>query len=73
MLSLYLHLSFLSLYLLIAAVFIIKYGLECVANLDIAYISCSAYILFDYKFVLIFYIWGSKRSLVFFTLFELSE
>ena len=46
MLSLYLYLSFLSLYLLIDAVFVINYGLDCVTNLDIAYISYSAHILF---------------------------
>ena len=53
MLSLCLHFSFLSLYFLIAAVFVINYGLECVTNLDIAYISYSAHILFDYKLVLV--------------------
>ena len=53
-LALCLHLSFLSLYLLIATMFIINYGLECVTNLDIAYISFSAHILFDYKLVLVF-------------------
>ena len=53
MLSLYLYLSFLSLYLLIAVVFVINYGLEYVTNLDIAYISYSAHILFDYKLVLV--------------------
>ena len=53
MLSLCLHLSFLSLYLLIAVVFVINYGLECVTNLDIAYISYSAHILFDYKRLLV--------------------
>ena len=53
MLSLCLHLSFLSLYVLIAAVFVINYGLECVTNLDIAYISYFAHILFDYKLVLV--------------------
>ena len=52
-LSLCLHLSLLSLYFLIAVVFVINYGLECVTNLDIAYISYSAHILFDYKFVLV--------------------
>ena len=52
-LSLYLHLSFLSLYLLIVVVFVINYGLECVTNLDIAYISYSTHILFDYKLVLV--------------------
>ena len=53
MLSLCLHLSFLSLYLIIAAVLVIIYGLECVSNLDIVYISYSAHILFDHKLVLI--------------------
>ena len=53
MLSLCLHLSFLSLYLIIAAVLVIIYGLECVSNLDIVYISYSAHILFDYKLVLV--------------------
>ena len=62
MLSLCLHLSSLSLYLLITAVLVINYGLECVTNLVIAYISFSAHILFDYKFVLVFLFWGSKRS-----------
>ena len=38
---------------LIAAVFVIIYGLECVTNLDIAYISYFAHILFDYKLVLV--------------------
>ena len=46
-------LSFLSLYLLIATVFVINYGLECVTNSDIAYISYSAHILFDYRLVLV--------------------
>ena len=54
MLSLCLHLSFLSLYLLIVAVFVINYGLECLTNLNIAYILYSAHILFDYKLVLVF-------------------
>ena len=53
MLSLCLHLSSLSLYLLINVVIVINYGLECVINLVIAYISCSAHILFDYKLVLV--------------------
>ena len=54
--------SSLSLYLLIAAMFVVSYGLECVTILDIAYSSYSAHILFDYKLVLEFYIRGSKRS-----------
>ena len=53
MLSLCLHLSSLTLYLLIAAVFVINYGLECFTNLDIAYIHHSAHKLFVYKLVLV--------------------
>ena len=71
-LSLCLHLSFLSLYLLIVAVVVINFGLECFINLDIAYVSYFAHILFDYKLVLVFCNWGSKHSLVFYTLIELS-
>ena len=55
MLSLYLHLSSLSLYLLITVVVVINYGLECVTNLVIAYISFSVHILFDYKLVLVIF------------------
>ena len=62
MLSSYLHLSSLSLYLLITAVIVINYDLECVTNLVIAYISYSAHKLFIYKLVLVFLIWGSKHS-----------
>ena len=62
MLSLCLHLSSLSLYLLITAMLVINYGLECVTNLFIAYISFSAHILFDYKLLLVFLFWGSKHS-----------
>ena len=40
-------------YLLIAAVFVINYGLECFTYLVIAYVHHSAYILFVYKFVLV--------------------
>ena len=53
LLSLCLHLSSLTLYLLIAAVFVINYGLECFTNLDIAYIHHSAHKLFVYKLVLV--------------------
>ena len=53
MLSLCLHISSLSLYLLITAVIVINYGLECVTNLDKAYISYFAHILFDYKLMLV--------------------
>ena len=70
--SLYLNLSFLSLYLLIVAVVVINFSLECFTNLDIAYISYSTHILFNYKLVLAFCNWVSKHSLVFYTLIELS-
>ena len=53
MLSLYLHISSFSLYLLITAMIVINYGLECVTCLVIAYISYSAHILFDYKLALV--------------------
>ena len=33
---------------------VFNYGLECVTNLDIAYISYSAHILIDDKLVLVF-------------------
>ena len=52
-LSLCLHRSSLTLYLLIVAVFVINYGLECFTNLDIVYIHHSAHILFVYKLVLV--------------------
>ena len=52
-LSLCLHLSSLTLFPLIAAVFVINYDLECFANLSIAYISYSAHILSEYKLVLV--------------------
>ena len=41
-----------TLFLLIATVFVINYGLKCFANLGIAYIYHSAHILFEYKFSL---------------------
>ena len=53
MLSLCLHLSSLTLYLLITAVFVINYGLKCFTNLEIAYIHLSAHILFVDKLVLV--------------------
>ena len=52
-LSLCLHLSSLTLYLLIVVVFVINYGLEYFTYLVIAYIHHSAHILFVYKFVLV--------------------
>ena len=55
MLSLCLHFSSLSLYLLIIVVIVINYGLECVTNLVIAYISYSVYILFDYELMLVIF------------------
>ena len=53
MLSLCLHFSFFTLYLLIATVVVINYGLECFTNLDIAYIHHSVHILFVYKLMLV--------------------
>ena len=53
MLSLCLHLSSVTLYLLIAAVFVINYDLKYFTNLDIAYIHHSTHILFVYKLVLV--------------------
>ena len=53
MLSLCLHLSSLSLYLLITTMIVINYGLVCVTNLVIAYLSYSTHVLFDYKLVLV--------------------
>ena len=55
MLSLYLHLSSFTLYLLIIAVVVINFGLECFTNLDLAYIHLSAHILFVYKLVLVIF------------------
>ena len=71
-LSLCLHLSSFTIYLLIATVFVINYGLKCFTILDIAYIHHSAHILFMYKLVLILLNWGFKHSLVFYILIELS-
>ena len=59
MLSSCLHLSSSTLYLLITAVILFNYDLECVTNLDIAYISYSAHILFDYKLVFVIFVFES--------------
>ena len=67
-----LYLSSLTFYLLIAAMFVINYGLECFTYLVIAYIHHSAHILFVYKLVLVLLKLGSQHSLVFYTLIELS-
>ena len=67
-----LYFSSLTLYLLIAAMFVINYGLECFTYLVIAYIHHSVHILFVYKLVLVLLKLGSKHSLVFYTLIELS-
>ena len=53
MLSLCLHLSSFTLYLLITVVVVINFSLECFTNLDLAYIHLSAHILFLYKLVLV--------------------
>ena len=55
MLYLCLHIFSLSLYLLNVVVIVINYGLECVTNLVIAYISYSVYILFDYELMLVIF------------------
>ena len=72
MLSLCLHLSSLTLYLLITAVVVINFGLECFTNLGLAYIHNSTHILFVYKLVMVFLYLGSKCLLVFYMLFEYS-
>ena len=54
-LSLCLHLSSLTLYLLIAAVFVINYGVKCFTHLGIANIHHSTHILFVYKLVLVYF------------------
>ena len=53
-LSLCLHLSSLTLFILISVVFVINYGLKCFTNLGFAYIHHSINILFIYKLVLVF-------------------
>ena len=62
MLSLCLHLSSLTLYLLITAVVVINFDLEYFTNLGLAYIHHFAHILFVYKLVLVILYLGSKRS-----------
>ena len=42
-------------FLLIAAMFVINYGLECFVNLGIAYIYHSTHQLFEYMLVLFFF------------------
>ena len=54
-LSLCLHLSSLTLYHLIVAVFVINYCLECFTNLVIAYIYHFAHILFVYRLLLVLF------------------
>ena len=53
MLSLCLHLSFLTLYLLITVVVVINFSLDCFTNLDLGYIHLSTHILFVYMLVLV--------------------
>ena len=60
MLSLCLHIPSLTLYLLITAVVVINFGLECFTNLDLTYIHLSAHILFVYKLVLVILNLGVK-------------
>ena len=61
-----------TLFLLIVAVFVINYNLECFVNLGIAYIYHSTHQLFEYKLALVILLLGAKRSQVFYTLSELS-
>ena len=71
-----------TLFLLIVAVFVINYNLECFVNLGIAYIYHSTHQLFEYKLALVILLFffekvvilllGAKRSQVFYTLSELS-
>ena len=70
MLSLCLHLSSLSLYLLITAMIVINYGLECVTYLGLAYIHILHIYCLIISLCWLFVNWGSKRSLAFYTLFE---
>ena len=72
-LSLCLHLFSLTLYLLITAVFVINYVLECFTYVVIAYIHLSTHILFVYKHVLVLLKLGVKTFLVFYSLIELSN
>ena len=70
MLSLCLHLSSLTIYLLIAAEFVINYGLECLPIwvlliFHIPHIHCL-----NISLCWLFCNWGSKHSLVFYTLIE---
>ena len=58
MLSLCLHLSSLTLYLLITVVFVINFGLEFFTNLGLAYIHLFVHILFVYNLVLVILILG---------------
>ena len=69
-LSLCLHLSSLTLYLLIAVEFVINYGLECLPIwvlliFHIPHIHCL-----NISLCWLFCNWGSKHSLVFYTLIE---
>ena len=72
MLSLCLHLSSFSLYLLITAMIVINYGLECVTCLGLAYIHISHIYCLIISLYWLFVNLESKRSLVFYTLSELS-
>ena len=55
---------------------VFNYGLECVTILVIAYISYSVHRLFDYKLVLVFFIFGGlnvHRCFTHFLNFHLSK
>ena len=72
MLSMCLHLSSLNLYLLITTVVMVNFGLDCFTNFVLAYIHIPHIYCLFISLCWLFLNWGSKRSLVFCTLIELS-
>ena len=72
MLSLYFHLSSLNLCLLITAMVVINFGLDCFINSVLAYFHIPHILCLIISLCWSFVNWGSKRSLVFYTLFEQS-
>ena len=70
--SFYLHLSSLNLCLLITTVVVINFGLDCFTDYVLAYFLIPHIYCLFISLCWYFCKWGSKRSLVFYTLFELS-
>ena len=70
MLSLSLHLCSFNICLLIIAVVVINYGLDCFINSVLAYFHISHIHCLIISLNWYFVIWGTKRSKVFYTLFE---